>query len=188
MNQSKQILFKKMAEIVETNVKDYKVDFYKYDRQMLEEYDGRFLWLVRDSGTDFIRLDVIESDLSNEEAYLDAVTSFKRDMSHRKYICDTSSSEIIEIGDYSSAIFKLLQHRKTVIRLEGLNPREILTEVRLEFHNEKDLLKRIKAHAYKFLYYNRNKGMVLVLDLETGKAYHFECQEEGQYFSLLSVG
>lgn len=47
---------KRMHNIVKRHVKHYKNDFYVYDLFMIKKHTGPFLWMTRETGTDFIPL------------------------------------------------------------------------------------------------------------------------------------
>lgn len=50
-------LLKKMVQIVESNVKKYKSDFYIHDVELMKEYAGDpYIWIVREYGTHCIYL------------------------------------------------------------------------------------------------------------------------------------
>lgn len=49
-------LLKKMLYIVHQDVQYYMIDFYKHDIEKLAEYEGTFIWIVRESGTHLIPL------------------------------------------------------------------------------------------------------------------------------------
>ena len=72
-------IIKKMANIVKRNVKHYQNDFYVYDLHMIKKYTGPFLWMTRETGTDFIPLKHLKGALidfynyvkyTNEHFYL----------------------------------------------------------------------------------------------------------------------
>lgn len=47
-----------MMDIVERKVGSYKVDFYIYDMQLIHRYDVSFLWIIKETGTNWIDLEV----------------------------------------------------------------------------------------------------------------------------------
>jgi hypothetical protein len=51
------LILHKMMEVVEKNVTSYKQDFYIHDVELLHKYDVSFIWMVRDSGTQWINLE-----------------------------------------------------------------------------------------------------------------------------------
>lgn len=54
-------VLKKMDRIVKRNVKYFRNDFYLHDICLMKEYPGSFIWMTRDSGTDFIPLDHLQA-------------------------------------------------------------------------------------------------------------------------------
>lgn len=66
------LLVAEMTEIVEFKMKQHKRDFYKYDIDNLEEYRGLFFWLVRESGTHFVKLE------GNKDEIIKRIESYKK--------------------------------------------------------------------------------------------------------------
>lgn len=69
-------VLKKMDRIVKRNVKQYQSDFYLHDICLMNEHPGPFLWLIRESGTDFIPLENINNNLIS---WYDAVKKINTD-------------------------------------------------------------------------------------------------------------
>lgn len=77
MNRVKKTILRKknavllsMMEAVEKHVTSYKQDFYIFDVELFHQYDVSFIWMVRDSGTQWLNLDnhyMYEDHLSANE-------------------------------------------------------------------------------------------------------------------------
>lgn len=65
----KQEIIDQMTQIVESNMESFKSDFYKFDINALNEYNGPFVWSVARWHTHLERLDafMIAENLSNNE-------------------------------------------------------------------------------------------------------------------------
>ncbi len=50
-------IIKQMAEVVRNTMTSFQSDFYKYDMEILDGYDGKFLWFVAPSHTHLARID-----------------------------------------------------------------------------------------------------------------------------------
>lgn len=63
IEKSDNAVIKKMENIVKRHVKHYKNDFYVYDLDMIKKYPGPFIWMTRETGTDFIPLHYLKGSL-----------------------------------------------------------------------------------------------------------------------------
>lgn len=89
-------LFKKMSNIVERYVKNYKNDFYVTDisaiNQVIEKTD--FIWVVRPNGTHLIQLKSTFS-LENRISYLKSIGTYEGDIPFRYYLLNEQTTKKI---------------------------------------------------------------------------------------------
>lgn len=57
INRKKDDVLLQMMETVEKHVTSYKQDFYIHDVQLYHQHDVSFIWMVRESGTQWLNLD-----------------------------------------------------------------------------------------------------------------------------------
>lgn len=90
MNNKTEEVIGKMTEIALKKIKHYFTDFTKFDIPLLVESEiGRFLWLVRNTGTYLINIDYVD----NKGDLLNAYVSY----SDIAYDIDLHKGEIKEI-------------------------------------------------------------------------------------------
>ena len=56
-------ILKKMENIVKRNVSYFQSDFYVHDLHMIKNNPGHFIWMTRETGTDFIPLESVDEIL-----------------------------------------------------------------------------------------------------------------------------